>query len=235
MAYPLFLIVRPTPDSQDVPAIREFLEASFPNRENVPYFHSLSRQTDSESSLRIAAQRLGALSLLPHLLSAAGIPSDRLILHRDSCNRPYFTHDLNEAILLDFNLSHSENFIAAALLIGSGKVGIDIEDNISPKRATPLIQRYCTPGEMKLLCNDLHDPELSAERYTSIWVQKEALSKQQGEGMPLRYDVTVLPDNVRLWSGSLMGFSAQIALCGPLHSAPLHPVVLSESLSVHLQ
>jgi phosphopantetheinyl transferase len=235
MAYPLFLMVRPSPPSQDVPALREFLEASFPSQENMSYFHSLYAPAKSESSLRIAAQRLGALSLLPPLLSAAGIQTEPLILHRDSFNRPYFTQDQNSAVLLDFNLSHSDNFIAAALLVGNGKVGIDIEDNIPPKRATPLIQRYCTPGEIQLLGDGIHNAELSAERFTSIWVMKEALSKQQGEGMPLRYDVTSPPENVKVWSGALIGFNAQIALCGPLHTSPHHPTILPTSLPVHLQ
>ena len=235
MAYSLFLTVRPTPDPQNISELRELLEASFSHHENQTYFQAFSGRPNSPALPRVVAQRLGALSLLPSLLSSAGIPPDLLILRRDSYGRPFLDTSRTAQVGIDFNLSHTANYVAAALLIGDGKVGVDIEDSIPPKRAMSLIQRYCTPEELRTLDDCMLDEKVIADRFTSIWVKKEAMSKQHGEGMPLRYDATRPPKNVRLWSGALSDSKAKIAVCAPLEEAPLIPCVLADSIPLDIQ
>ena len=231
MAYPLFLTVRKTPAPEDVPALRELLEKAFPRKENVPYFDALVGTPDRPALPRVVAERLGALSLLPSLLAAVGMDSAPLILRRDENGRPY-CETAQGSVNFDFNLSHSAGHIAGAILIGGGRVGVDIEERIPPKRALPLIRRFCTEGELALLAELPPDDDLAADFFTSTWVEREAIAKQEGGGMPLRFDTTRLPDGVTLWTGFLPATEAAVAVCTPIRNAPLRPHLLSDSLPV---
>ena len=233
MAYPLYLIVRPTPSEEDIPALRSFLEESFPRKENLPYLDALYGSPHHAAPSCVVADRLGALSLLPLLLSAAGIPSASLILRRDEHQRP-FCESSEGAPVFDFNLSHASAHVACALMVGAGKIGMDIEEPIPPKRALPLIRRFCSEGEKALLDSVPSGDELAADLFTSMWVEREALAKQDGRGMPLRFDTTRIPDGVMIWTGYLPDTETKIALCGPMKNAPKSPRMHPESLPVIL-
>lgn len=233
MAYPLYLIVRPTPSEAEIPALRSFLEKSFPREENFPYLDALYGSAHHSAPSRVVADRLGALSLLPLLLSAANIPSADLILRRDEHQRP-FCESSEGAATFDFNLSHASAHVACALMVGEGKIGVDIEEPIPPNRALPLIRRFCSKGEKALLESVPPGDELAADLFTSIWVEREALAKQNGRGMPLRFDTTRIPDGVMIWSGYLPDTETKIAVCGPMKNAPKSPRMHPGSLPVIL-
>ena len=228
MAYRLCLTVRPIPAEEDIPSLRSFLEKSFPHKDNLPYLTAL----ESSPLPRVTARRLGALALLPALLSAAGMDSTALILRRDSQGRPYCVFSDGSPVGLDFNLSHADAHIAGALLVGAGKVGVDVEELIPPKRALPLIRRFCTEGELAMLADLPDDQSLAARFFTSTWVEREAIAKQEGGGMPLRFDTAKLPDGIMLWSGHLPETETAVALCAPLQNAPALPRLLPDSLPV---
>jgi phosphopantetheinyl transferase len=235
MAYRLYLTIQPTPAEEEIPSLRRFLEASFPHKDNLPYLDALYGSPDHPAMPRVTAERLGALSLLPSLLKAADLDFADLILRRDDHGRPYCAASDGIPVGFDFNLSHSASHIAGALLVGEGKVGVDVEEFIPPKRALPLIRRFCTEGELALLDGLPHDEELAARFFTSTWVEKEAIAKQEGGGMPLRFDTANLPDGIMLWSGHLPETETAVALCAPLKNAPAHPRLLSASLPVLFQ
>lgn len=232
MAYRLYLTVRPTPAEEEIPSLRLFLEKSFPHKENKPYLNALYGSSDHPAIPRVVTERLGALSLLPTLLSAAGLDSAPLLLRRDDHGRPYCETPDGTPVGFDFNLSHSASHIAGALLVGNGRVGVDVEEPIPPKRALPLIRRFCTEGELAMLADLPADDTLAARFFTSTWVEREALAKQEGGGMPLRFDTAVLPDGVMMWSGHLSGPDTAVALCAPLKNAPALPRLLPDSLPV---
>ena len=232
MAYRLYLTVRPTPAEEDIPALRLLLEKSFPNKENIPYLDALHGSPDHPAIPRVVAQRLGALSLLPSLLAEAGMASAALILRRDGHGRPYCEVPDGSPVGFDFNLSHSSAHMAGALLVGAGKVGVDVEEFIPPKRALPLIRRFCTEGELAMLADLPDDESLAARFFTSTWVEREAIAKQDGGGMPLRFDTAKLPEGIMLWSGHLPHTDTAIALCAPLKNAPAAPRLLPDSLPV---
>lgn len=232
MAYRLYLTIQSTPAEEEIPSLRLFLEKSFPHKDNLPYLNALFGSPDHPAIPRIVVERLGALSLLPSLLEAADLDSGDFILRRDKHGRPYCIASDGFPVGFDFNLSHSAAHIAGALLIGGGKVGVDVEESISPKRALPLIRRYCTEGELALLDGLPHDEELAARFFTSTWVEREAIAKQEGGGIPLRFDTANLPDGVTLWSGHLTDTETAVALCAPLKNAPALPRLLSDSLPV---
>lgn len=228
MAYPLYITVRPKPLESHLSSLRNSLEAAFPHEENRTYMDGLC----TSPLPRVTAQRLGALSLLPSLLKVAGLGSEPLILRRDEHGRPYCESADGSPVGFDFNLSHTDTHVAAALLVGSGKVGIDIEEPIPPARALPLIRRYCTEGELALLDDLPADDDLSARFFTSTWVEREAIAKQEGGGMPLRFDTTRLPEGVLLWTGYLPETETKIAVCAPLRNAPRLPRNLPDSLPI---
>ena len=232
MAYRLYLTIQSTPAEEEIPSLRLFLEKSFPHKDNLPYLNALFGSPDHPAIPRVVVERLGALSLLPSLLEAADLDSGDFILRRDKHGRPYCIASDGFPVGFDFNLSHSAAHIAGALLIGGGKVGVDVEESISPKRALPLIRRYCTEGELALLDSLPNDEELAARFFTSTWVEREAIAKQEGGGMPLRFDTADLPDGVTLWSGHLPDTETAVALCAPLKNAPAFPRLLSDSLPV---
>ena len=58
------------------------------------------------------------------------------------------------------------------------------------------------------------------------------MAKQEGGGMPLRFDTAKLPDGIMLWSGHLPETETAVALCAPLKNAPVAPRLLPDSLSV---
>ena len=227
MAYSLLLTVQATPADKDIPTLRSLLEISFPHKENIPYWDALCQG----SLPRVIAQRLGALSLLPPLLARGGISAQDLILQRDKHGRPRFVTEDGAPAGFDFNLSHTDTHVGAALLVGDGRVGIDIEEPIPPARALPLIKRYCTEGELSLLGET--DDNTAAEFFTTVWVQREAMAKQEGRGMPLRYDTANPPSEITLWSGLLLNKGTRIAICAPRYDAPVSPILVN-SLPVQL-
>ena len=235
MGYPLFLTVKKTPAPEDIPSLRETLEKSFPHKANIPYLDALC----GSPLPRVTAERLGALSLLPALLEAGGIDPTILLLRRDEHGRPFcmaadgtlpFCGLMGKPSPFDFNLSHTASHVAAALMVGEGKVGVDIEEPIPPARALPLIRRYCTEGETALLKDAPDDETVAARVFTDLWVVREALSKQDGGGIPLRFDSTSIPDGVWAWNGCLPDTDTAIAVCAPKENMPSRPRLLSDSI-----
>ena len=231
MAYRLLLTVRPIPAAEEIPALRSYLEKAFPHADNLPYLDILNGRAERPLPPHVMAERLGALALLPSLLEGAGISSEDLILRRDGNGRPYCERE-GVPVEFDFNLSHAAGHIAGALLVGGGRVGVDVEEFISPARALPLIRRYCTDGELALLKELPPDEETAARFFTSTWVEREAIAKQDGGGMPLRFDTAALPEGVMLWSGYLPDTETALAVCAPLRNAPVRPYILPSSLTV---
>ena len=240
MGYPLFLTVKKAPSPEDVPSLRETLEKSFPHKENAAYLDALC----GSPLPHVTAERLGALSLLPSLLKAAGIDPAILILRRDERGRPFgvtadgtlpFCGLTGKPSPFDFNLSHTTAHVAAALTVGEGRVGVDIEEPIPPARALPLIRRYCTEGEIALLKDAPDDETRAALVFTDLWVVREALSKQEGGGMPLRFDSAKIPDDVWLWSGYLPDTDTAVALCAPKENMPSRPRLLADSIRFTIQ
>lgn len=240
MGYPLFLTVKDTPAPEAIPSLREALETAFPHPENAAYLDALC----GSSLPRVTAERLGALSLLPSLLEAVGIDSTALILRRDEHGRPFcVTPDgalpycglTGKPSPVDFNLSHTSAHVAAALMVGKGKVGVDIEEPIPPARALPLIRRYCTEGELAILQDAPDDETIAARFFTSVWVEREALCKQDGKGMPLRFDTAKIPADLWMWNGHLPDTDTAVALCAPKGNAPSRPRLLADSIQFTIQ
>ena len=212
----LYWSVAALPSVEALPALRAGLEAAFPTEEGRAYLDELVVSAATGRSLppRVALARLFGLSLLPPLLARAGIDASRLRLWRDEHGRPYAVLDGAGAPPFDFNVSHADGHAACALLVGGGRVGVDVEEPIPPRRALPLVRRYCTEGELRLL-QGRSDDEI-ADDFTRIWTIREALCKQDGRGMPLRFDATRIPDGLAITTMRRGSGGTRITLCYPL-------------------
>lgn len=229
MTYPLYLAVRGVPDEADIPILLDELRVAFSREENFPYLEALCRSPLP----RVTAERLGALSLLVSLLTRAGISPTPLILCRDDHGRPYCRSTDGEIPPFDFNLSHSSAHVAGCLLVGDGRVGLDVEEPLPPARALPLLRRYATEGELAILpVPPEEDPAAASTYFTALWTRREAMAKQTGTGMPLQYDSTALPSSLHLLHAVIPTTGAALSLCIPRENTPELPILTEDSLPV---
>lgn len=104
----LFPAVRRMPNPPpDAGVLYAALCADFPDSDSLDYLADLARGVN-------APIRLFALSLLPPLLTAAGVTSAGCSLRRDANGRPFLLSRDGAALNADFSLSHSAAQIGRA-------------------------------------------------------------------------------------------------------------------------
>ncbi len=125
-------------------------------------------------SLAVKRDRLAALRLLLTLLERQNHSTDVRIL-RDEWGRPHF----EDPALPDFNLSHSDGFVAVAL--GDGQVGIDLQRINLAFDPIPLAERFFSAEEAASIkqAAEMDRPDL----FFALWTKKEALGKALGRGL----------------------------------------------------
>ena len=116
--------------------------------------------------------RLLLLDLAAELLPGVA-PLERLAT--DAYGRPY----LDGVGDFDFNISHTEGFVACAAVRGPGRVGVDVEwrRDVDPTE----FDRVFTDGERRHLRGAA---DRTAEFYR-LWTRKEAVMKVDGRGFYL--------------------------------------------------
>ena len=161
------------------------------------YAATITARGQAYDLLDAAAEARWGLSARPEILRAEG-------------GKPYFPHLPNH----HFNLSHSG--ILALCALGDGPVGADIQ-TVAPHRPG-LPGRVCAPAELEWLeAGDCWD------RFTQLWVLKEALSKFRGTGLttPIRELAVPIPTEEAglyaldgLWFRLYKGDGWWAAVCG---------------------
>ena len=227
----LYWSAAPIPPVGEADRLYGRLKQAFSSAGSAAYLDELIRREGRPILPSVAIARLSALSLLPPLLARAGFSPASVNLRRDEHHRPYGTDAVGNPLPLDFNLSHSGCYVACGLLTGGGRVGVDVEEILSPARALPLIRRYCTEEEL-MLPKDPSDRD-RARCFTRVWTLREAVSKQEGRGMPWKHSATRIPPSVRVFSGGFRDTDTRIALCVPAELRfsdviPIHPFPTTE-------
>lgn len=226
----LYLSVQPIfndpPQVEIESKIRALLPA-FP--ENETY---LSGILASAAPPRIKRQRLTALICFLSLLEKLCPPAlHDLRLYRDEKGRPCGKTASPDTPPFDFNLTHTEGWVACALLFGSGRVGIDMETVMTPEAAQRLSARFFSEAEKKYLAGMPPD-DAYAEAVTRLWTVKEALAKQDGAGYPLNFDACTLPCGLSVYQGLISREGERpvpVAVCAPIEEAPV-TVCLSDGI-----
>ncbi len=98
------------------------------------------------------------------------------VLHRDRLGRPFVSGSARQE--LDLNLSHSGEYIAAAIS-DAGRIGVDVERerDVDTRAGDP----FFTPGEIAYLDALPPGPRISA--FFQLWTLKEAYAKALGGGL----------------------------------------------------
>ncbi len=170
---------------------------------------NLPLDTGSEVNDRAAElqqQRLRQQFMLRLLLgSYLGCPGRDVELVRGQHGKPVLG-EKHADCPLQFNISHSNHWLAAAVGTGS-PLGVDIESERPMTRAIALARRYFPAAEAESLAR-LDEPFLS-RRFLQHWTAREALVKAHGCGLSgvmnqIHLDgsppaIRQLPDN---WPGS---------------------------------
>lgn len=130
-----------------------------------------------EQVLRRRIQQQFLLRLL--LGSYLGRPGKDLRLIRGEHGKPALASRQSTGGL-QFNLSHSGDWLALAFGSGAG-VGIDIEVHRTLRRAGDLARRYLPSAEADWL-NSLQEPERS-RAFIAQWTAREALVKARGSSL----------------------------------------------------
>ncbi|MGY6631092.1 MAG: 4'-phosphopantetheinyl transferase family protein [Wenzhouxiangella sp.] len=130
-----------------------------------------------EQVLRRRIQQQFLLRLL--LGSYLGRPGKELRLERGEHGKPALVRGQSSGGL-QFNLSHSGDWLALAFGSGAG-VGIDIEVHRTLRRAGDLARRYLPAAEADWL-NGLSEPERS-RAFIAQWTAREALVKARGSSL----------------------------------------------------
>ena len=132
--------------------------------------------------------------LLWQLLKISGkSPALLSQIQRTQSGRPYFPDES-----VDFNISHSGDWVAVMLKIGNEKqsaVGIDIE--LSKKRRfSALIAHFAQQDEVEWLAQQPH----TETAFYRCWCLREAVLKSQGVGIVKLSEVIHLPENLKIYS-----------------------------------
>jgi len=114
-----------------------------------------------------------------HVLSryAPVAPSDWLFTASDN-GKPYIAGATNA---LDFNLSHSRDWLACAVAAGA-PVGVDLEFCDPRREVMKLARRFFCPQEVLAL--SATGTALQQDLFYDYWTLKEAAVKARGEALP---------------------------------------------------
>ncbi|KMK51192.1 hypothetical protein RO21_07530 [[Actinobacillus] muris] len=133
--------------------------------------------------LRKWKSRRTAHFLLNRLLQQSGLDPDLLKdMQRTISDRPYLDHDR-----LDFNISHSGDWVAVIFSLSQPKraVGIDIEHPQKVRRYRDLFRYFAAESEIAEIENGNILPQLDrlSSRFYLSWCLREAVLKSQGVGI----------------------------------------------------
>ncbi|MGQ0285799.1 4'-phosphopantetheinyl transferase family protein [Pasteurellaceae bacterium 22721_9_1] len=172
------------------------IQQSYPT-DLVPELFWGNKQRVASSNPRVKqrseCQKL-AYFLLHQLCERAQVDTSLLNqVYRTASGRPQFplTH-------MDFNISHSDNWVAVILSIDEkpNAVGIDIEFAKKSRNYTALLQHFASQSEQKWFAQQ-DNPEVAFYR---IWCLREAILKSQGVGIVKLTEVEHYPTHQQLYS-----------------------------------
>ena len=130
----------------------------------------LEKDTENKKSAESAAGRM----LLDVLLSRSGVASTSADIKIGKQGKPYLATLPNT----DFNITHSNGFVACILSVDEGQVGIDAEPIttvIPDEKQKRLAARYFTDVERTTL-------ESGERSFSELWTRREAFLKMTGDG-----------------------------------------------------
>lgn len=121
-----------------------------------------------------SAESAAGRRILDILLSECGVAATSENIKTGKQGKPY----LAELPNVDFNITHSNGFVACILSVGEGRVGIDAEPAecpYPPEKQKALASRFFSEDEQKCLFH-------GEKTFSELWTRREACLKMTGEG-----------------------------------------------------
>jgi 4'-phosphopantetheinyl transferase len=144
--------------------------------------------------------RFAAHGLLRHCLGQLlACPPETIQLVRDENGRPFLQKDQK----VDFNISHSGNWIAVGIC-SAGRIGVDVQEYVEPFDWRETGKSFLRPAEMNTIAS-LPLPEQS-RLALRFWCLKEALLKATGEGLVVEPNQLILKCDEDGWRLTRQGF-----------------------------
>lgn len=165
---------------------------------NRAYMDDLLRGTDE-----VQRRRLTAVRLLGRTLARVGIDPSFETLSRQPHGKPC----LPGRVDVDVSLSHSDTYAACGVLVGSGRIGVDVEEHgrLTEERAGRMLERFFD--------NVRGDESLPlTQDFVRMWTLREAVCKLDGQGDPLRVDITAIPNEVWRYTRPVDGGFVTVAV-----------------------
>lgn len=160
----------------DEPLPAEFLAYAKPQTDNA--------RPLADHQIRKWKSRRLAQFLLIQLAEKYGIERQHFSqIKRTKSGRPYITDER-----VDFNISHSGDWVAVIFSVSSGQkkaVGVDLEHPQKTRRYLDLLNYYASPQEISEIQTATLLPELAtlSSRFYLSWCLREAILKSQGVGI----------------------------------------------------
>jgi 4'-phosphopantetheinyl transferase len=129
-------------------------------------------RADAERSLAGEILARAALS------SAAAVSPSVIRFGRNPNGKPYAVTPRGNP-LPEFNVSHAGRLVACA--VSARPIGVDVENIFSPDDA--VLQRVCSPGELRFVRGDFLPALPIPAAFTLIWTLKESYLKALGTGL----------------------------------------------------
>lgn len=185
---------------RSVAALEDEVRALWADTEaNRTYIEALRRGRDD-----VRRRRLSALRLLGHTLRDVGKAPRFESLARTEHGKPFL---IDREGLLDVSLSHSDGYAACGVMLGSGRIGVDVEEyrRITDRQAGHMMERFFSEAERAVTAP-------TAQAFARTWTLREAVCKLDGRGDPLRVDTSVLPDHLWRYARPLDGGFLTVAV-----------------------
>ena len=148
---------------------------------NQRYRFAADRRRDLIARALLRTQLGERLQLAPESLVFERGEHGKPALVLNNCSVPSDYSALKSAKHLQFNLSHSDDWIVLA--IADNRIGVDIESTVRKNDVMAIADRYFFGSEIAELTS--FDDSEQRQRFFDYWTLKEAYMKARGEGISL--------------------------------------------------
>ena len=148
---------------------------------NQRYRFAADRRRDLIARALLRTQLGERLQMAPESLVFERGEHGKPALVLNNCSVPSDYSALKSAKHLQFNLSHSDDWIVLA--IADNRVGVDIESTVRKNDVMAIADRYFFGSEIAELTS--FDDSEQRQRFFDYWTLKEAYMKARGEGISL--------------------------------------------------
>ena len=165
----------------------------------------MARDILNKKEISRADESLAARVLLDRVLGSQSIPMRAEKLQKDGLGKPFLPLDD-----VEISITHSEGFVAVALSVGEGRVGIDAEpsERYDREKQIKLAERFFNESEKRRFF-DKENPR----SFVSIWTRKEAVAKRDGIGLAKSFGIQEEPTG-KVYELELLGFAVAVAAEG---------------------